>query len=609
MKKDKYLLSVIVPIYNVEDYLETAIESVINQSIGFNNIELILVNDGSPANEDTICKKYAENYNNIVYIEKENGGVSSARNVGIDAATSDYVFFFDPDDILEKNMFEDGIKMLEENEEINFVTFRQHFFEAEDGYHPVDYKFDKGSRIVDITKDYECIQLCVFNVIRKSAIKNIRFDEKIRFSEDAKFMTDILFKNKSKKYGLVTSSEYLYRKRKNGSSAVQTSSNSIEWYSYTSKNVYDYVFELSKEVFGSIIPYAQYFVMYHLRHKIKVEPSYNISKEEFIKHDEHIIKLLKQIDDNIILEQRRFTLNDKVFALNIKNGKDIQNDITIKDKDVFYKNIKFGSLDECFASINDIYKEGNDYIIEIAINSFINDSDLKIIVNGKYKNIKYDKYTRSYYNNFDKYSYEEKLFRIKIDNNSKIEILYNDKQLPIKSNSYIQIVNENIGYYKFYNNYLYVRDNVIYFNNNVINKIKYNLKYNMYLISKKKNVFLTILLSKFYFKNEIVVILNENNEKIIKEYLKDNNINNYKVLYKNNIKRNIKTKLLFLKASAIYEDNIDSNPINLFGRSKLYYINAVKGNYYAFISKNEDKSRYNKIKLFNKNTKCIQIEK
>ena len=131
----------------------------------------------------------------------------------------------------------------------------------------------------------------------------------------------------------------------------------------------------------------------------------------------------------------------------------------------------------------------------------------------------------------------------------------------------------------------------------------------MYLISKKKNVFLTILLSKFYFKNEIVVILNENNEKIIKEYLKDNNINNYKVLYKNNIKRNIKTKLLFLKASAIYEDNIDSNPINLFGRSKLYYINAVKGNYYAFISKNEDKSRYNKIKLFNKNTKCIQIEK
>ena len=81
----KYKFSVVIPIYNVEKYLEETIESIINQSIGFEeNIQIILVNDGSPDNSEEICLKYKEMYpDNILYIKKENGGVSSARNTGL----------------------------------------------------------------------------------------------------------------------------------------------------------------------------------------------------------------------------------------------------------------------------------------------------------------------------------------------------------------------------------------------------------------------------------------------------------------------------------------------------------------------------------------------
>ena len=81
----KYKFSVVIPIYNVEKYLEETIESIINQSIGFEeNIQIILVNDGSPDNSEEICLKYKEMYpDNILYKKKENGGVSSARNTGL----------------------------------------------------------------------------------------------------------------------------------------------------------------------------------------------------------------------------------------------------------------------------------------------------------------------------------------------------------------------------------------------------------------------------------------------------------------------------------------------------------------------------------------------
>lgn len=96
-------ISIIVPIYNVEKYLPKCIDSILNQT--FKNFELILVNDGSPDRCGAICDRYAGLDSRIVVIHKENGGVSSARNAGLDLARGNYIGFVDPDDYIDADMY------------------------------------------------------------------------------------------------------------------------------------------------------------------------------------------------------------------------------------------------------------------------------------------------------------------------------------------------------------------------------------------------------------------------------------------------------------------------------------------------------------------------
>ena len=99
-------VSVIVPIYNVEEYLEKCLETLVKQTL--EEIEIILVNDGSTDNSSKIAKKYQQKYNNkIIYLEKENGGLSDARNCGIPHAKGEYIAFLDSDDYVESTTYEE----------------------------------------------------------------------------------------------------------------------------------------------------------------------------------------------------------------------------------------------------------------------------------------------------------------------------------------------------------------------------------------------------------------------------------------------------------------------------------------------------------------------
>lgn len=98
------LISVIVPVYNVEQYLPRCIESIVNQT--YKNLEIILVDDGSTDNSGKVCDKFAEKDSRIKVFHKSNGGVSSARNFGIEKASGDYIGFVDSDDAISNNMYE-----------------------------------------------------------------------------------------------------------------------------------------------------------------------------------------------------------------------------------------------------------------------------------------------------------------------------------------------------------------------------------------------------------------------------------------------------------------------------------------------------------------------
>ncbi len=118
------MLSIIVPIYNVEAYLPRCIDSILAQT--YTDFELILVDDGSPDNCPSICDEYAEKDSRIIVIHKENGGLSSARNAGLDIAQGDYIGFVDSDDFIHPQMYERLMESLTDNNaDISICNFER----------------------------------------------------------------------------------------------------------------------------------------------------------------------------------------------------------------------------------------------------------------------------------------------------------------------------------------------------------------------------------------------------------------------------------------------------------------------------------------------------
>ena len=98
------MISVIVPVYKTEEYLERCVNSILNQT--YKDIELIIVDDGSPDKCPAICDTFAQMDERVKVIHKVNGGVSTARNAGLEIATGDYIAFVDSDDYIELDMYE-----------------------------------------------------------------------------------------------------------------------------------------------------------------------------------------------------------------------------------------------------------------------------------------------------------------------------------------------------------------------------------------------------------------------------------------------------------------------------------------------------------------------
>ena len=114
-------ISVIIPVYNVEDYLEECLDSIINQT--FKDLEIICINDGSQDNSLNILEEYAEKDNRIKIITTKNQGLSAARNRGLENITGDYVYFIDSDDYLELTAFEE-LYAVSEEKSLDLIHFK-----------------------------------------------------------------------------------------------------------------------------------------------------------------------------------------------------------------------------------------------------------------------------------------------------------------------------------------------------------------------------------------------------------------------------------------------------------------------------------------------------
>lgn len=112
-------ITIVIPVYNVEKYLSKCLKSVVEQT--YKNIEIILINDGSTDHSLDICKKYLENDKRILLYTKQNGGLSDARNYGIERATGEYILFLDSDDFIERDTCEKISAYLKNNKEIEIL--------------------------------------------------------------------------------------------------------------------------------------------------------------------------------------------------------------------------------------------------------------------------------------------------------------------------------------------------------------------------------------------------------------------------------------------------------------------------------------------------------
>lgn len=138
------LVSVIVPVYNVENYIEKCLDSIINQT--YENLEIIVVNDGSGDHSYEICKKY-ENDKRVQLYSKENGGLSSARNYGIEKASGKYIMFVDSDDYLARDMVEYMLNML--NKENCEISICNRIYKYEDNTEYLRFKDNNQIKIMD----------------------------------------------------------------------------------------------------------------------------------------------------------------------------------------------------------------------------------------------------------------------------------------------------------------------------------------------------------------------------------------------------------------------------------------------------------------------------
>ena len=209
---DEKLVSVIIPAYNIEDYIGRCLDSIISQT--YKNLEIIVVDDGSRDHTGEILDNYAKKDRRIKVIHKENGGVSSARNKGIEAAEGDYIGFIDGDDLIESEMYKTLVDLLEEeNADIAHCGYQMVFPDR------VDYYHNTGKKKIQTTEEGlkdllsgEMIEPGLVNKLyKKELIKNCRLDETVKINEDL-LMNYQLFKLSQKSvYYDITPYSYMIR--------------------------------------------------------------------------------------------------------------------------------------------------------------------------------------------------------------------------------------------------------------------------------------------------------------------------------------------------------------------------------------------------------------
>lgn len=291
-----YKISVIVAAYNIEQYISKCLDSIINQT--YKNLEIIVVDDGSSDGTGRIADQYAKIDSRFVVAHKENGGVSSARNRGIDIATGDYIGFVDGDDTIEEDMYEMLI-----NNAVKYDADISHC-----GYRIVEGDketlfYDSKKLIIQNRKkgvldlfDGTFIEPSLCNkIFKRKIVGDIRLDESIKINEDLLF--NVLLFNNSSKSIFEDKAKYNYMKR--DGSATTSKINDVRRVTDPRK-----VYRSIVEIFENNEEILQYAKKMEFSRNINIYNILSLNKsKEFIKLKDEIRNYIKLNKNEIINSQ------------------------------------------------------------------------------------------------------------------------------------------------------------------------------------------------------------------------------------------------------------------------------------------------------------------
>lgn len=222
MTKKKPKVSIIVPVYNIEKYLNRCIDSILSQT--FTDFELLLVDDGSKDKSGDICEAYKTKDSRISVFHKFNGGVSSARNFGLDKALGDWVTFVDADDELQSSYLSNLLSLVDND---TSMVVANYIVNENDNIVSNQIEFEEGT----LTAEQYLVKFFYDDKVRNEVwsklfnlhdIGTLRFNTTIAIGEDLLFNLEYCFKNKCKKIKFRSFKDYIYRIVSNSAMRIKT---------------------------------------------------------------------------------------------------------------------------------------------------------------------------------------------------------------------------------------------------------------------------------------------------------------------------------------------------------------------------------------------------
>ena len=298
--KNQY--TIVSAVYNVEKYLDDFFSSLTKQRLNFKkHIQVILVDDGSSDKSAKVIQKWQQKFpQNIRYFHKENGGQSSARNLGLQYVETEWVTFIDPDDFVSPNYFWEIDKVLHLEKEVTLISVPIAVYKENTGSYsydtaPLSYCFKDNIKKIRINDLKNKIQLSVCTALFKTKViqnNGLYFDEKIKPSfEDGKFVADYFLAQTNEYIYFLDTVYYFYRTREDGSSTTNTQWQKKEKYIDVFKYGYLVMFENYMKKYNNIPLNIQftflYFAIQYIKLLIKNEQAIsfltNYEKEEFLR--------------------------------------------------------------------------------------------------------------------------------------------------------------------------------------------------------------------------------------------------------------------------------------------------------------------------------------